>query len=130
MEKKPKKTTIYPSLSGMDGKPIQASRFSYELHIGEVPKHLYICHTCDNPECCNPKHLFLGTHQDNMDDMIEKGRGYWQKSTNIEFEVNKVEARFLKELLQRPLLNDEESKERTVIREDLFYRLQNVLEQG
>lgn len=38
-------------------------------------------HTCDNPQCCNPDHLLIGTHQDNVDDMIARGRGYWQKNT-------------------------------------------------
>lgn len=48
--------------------------FSYQLSFGGVgDKH--VLHFCDNPPCVNPNHLFLGTHSDNMKDMISKGRG-------------------------------------------------------
>lgn len=53
---------------------IKTSRFSWEINNGKIPKGLFVCHNCDNPPCCNPEHLFLGTCQDNSDDMVKKGR--------------------------------------------------------
>ncbi len=49
-------------------------RLAYELFIGEIPKSLHVLHSCDNPSCCNPKHLRVGTNYDNVRDRQSKNR--------------------------------------------------------
>lgn len=53
----------------------KAHRVAWELTFGKpAPANKEVCHTCDTPSCVNPLHLFLGSHRENMDDMIRKGR--------------------------------------------------------
>lgn len=59
---------------GFMGKNLLAHRLIYQMYRGDVPKELVVCHKCDNRKCCNPEHLFLGTHLDNNRDMDLKKR--------------------------------------------------------
>ena len=58
-------------------KMYKAHRYSYEYFNGPIPNGLIIRHSCDNPKCVNPAHLLVGTHKENSQDMIKRGRkGY------------------------------------------------------
>jgi hypothetical protein len=52
-----------------------AHRISFQIISGSIPDNINVCHTCDNPKCVNPDHLFTGTQKDNMLDKMRKGRG-------------------------------------------------------
>ena len=63
----------------VNGGSVPAHRYSYEMHNSSVPDGMFVLHQCDNPECVNPDHLFVGTAFDNMRDMSTKGRARDQR---------------------------------------------------
>jgi len=60
-------------------KMILAHRYAAALSGLDITDKL-VCHTCDNPPCCNPAHLYVGTHQDNSDDKVKKQRHHYKLS--------------------------------------------------
>lgn len=53
-------------------------RVAHVLAVGPIPDGHFVCHSCDNPPCCNPAHLWIGTPDDNVRDMMRKGRRVWR----------------------------------------------------
>lgn len=72
-----------------------ASRLAYEFEYGPIPEGMFVLHKCDNPPCCNPSHLFLGTQRDNVKDRDAKGRGFWNNPDEpphrVKFTLEQVE---------------------------------------
>ena len=80
---------------------ILAHRFAYEaFHNRKIPYNLYVLHRCDNPTCCNPIHLFLGTQADNMRDMVLKNRS---NGTKISLSKAKYSASLIKTIRELKL---------------------------
>ena len=68
-------TTVGYGQFRLNGKILRSHRLSWSMaNSQEIPEHLLVMHSCDNRRCQNPNHLSLGTHQDNVDDMVAKGR--------------------------------------------------------
>lgn len=73
-----------------------AHRLMWQLFIGDLPdSKVKVCHTCDNRKCMRPSHLFLGSQQDNIADMVMKGRqrtgmGNGEKNRNAKLTINQV----------------------------------------
>lgn len=65
-----------------NGSIYRAHRIAWTIANGAIPQGMLVLHKCDNPPCCNPAHLFIGTHKDNSQDMARKGRtrGPWSKA--------------------------------------------------
>jgi len=82
-------------------RPKRAHVVSHALFKGPVPPGLMVLHTCDNPGCVNPEHLYAGTSQDNSDDKLSRGRAPSNRIT--EREVEQIKAEYRSGKLQREI---------------------------
>lgn len=73
------------------GQNYRVHRLAWEGFVGPIPTDKYVLHACDNRACCAREHLFLGTQQDNVDDMIRKGRQKFDNYANAKLDVRSVE---------------------------------------
>jgi hypothetical protein len=65
-------------------------RIAFEISFGDFDKSMHVLHSCDNPKCCNPAHLHLGTHSQNMKEMNSRGRNSYGKGiTRKRNKINK-----------------------------------------
>lgn len=69
---------------GFGGKSWLTHRLAWYAHRGPIPKGHHVCHSCDNRGCIAIEHLFLGTPQENVTDMLRKGRGRWKSKLDEE----------------------------------------------
>lgn len=74
---------------------VLAHRASWMLYRGPIPPGRFVCHHCDMPCCVNPAHLFVGVAQDNVSDMVAKGRNP-KRTTNGRALLSEVEVRLVR----------------------------------
>ena len=91
------------------GKVIDSHRMTWFIINGEFP-NMFVLHMCDNKLCCNPNHLFLGTHVDNMKDMVSKGRSASGEKSGV-FLYSKLKKKDVLEIRSKYLTGNYSYKE-------------------
>jgi len=97
----------------INGKYLLAHRVAFQLAVGEIPSGFIVCHICDEPGCCNPNHLMLGTVKSNAADMVLKNRQkkpeYAAKGeTNGNSKLTEKEVKEIRKLYEFGVLNQYE----------------------
>jgi len=76
----------------LDGKSVSAHRWSWEASNGDVPADMVVCHSCDNPACVRPGHLFIGTQRQNQEDKARKDRSlYGERNPKAKLTTKQVQ---------------------------------------
>jgi len=75
---------------------LRAHRVSWVIAFGNIEDGACVLHRCDNPSCVNPKHLFIGTHKDNVEDMRNKGRQRWIKAGEKRIKLSREQVEMLR----------------------------------
>lgn len=112
-----------------NGKSCSVHRLSYEIHKGEIPKGLIVCHNCpgvDKKHCINPNHLWIGTYKDNMIDASNKGRMLGMQKWTPEMHEKMKER---KKTWSRPDNRGEKSA-RSKLKECQVYEIRELLRSG
>lgn len=91
-------------------KMLYSHRVTWEIVNGTIPQEMHVLHSCDNPACCNPNHLFLGSHLDNMRDKVTKNRQHIPKGEMNGFhklsnqQIEDIRLRYaMRDILQKEL---------------------------
>jgi HNH endonuclease len=103
------KASTFPNGYGQyksDGKNWKAHRFAYTTLVGPIPEELSVLHRCDVRTCVNPAHLWVGTHQDNMDDAAAKGRKGGEANPNSK--LTETDIREIRDLCRSGLFSGPE----------------------
>lgn len=107
---------------------IPAHQFAWQYPNYIIPKGMEICHSCDNPSCCNPKHLFLATHFENMQDRDNKGRKNQKRGIEngapklTDDKVRYIRQRYAQDDISIPKLANEMHIGKTTVWNILHYR--------
>lgn len=111
---------------GIRGQKVSSThRVAYALTYGLIPEGMKVLHRCDNPPCCNPEHLFLGTQADNVADMINKGRHKahaGEKAPAAKLSATEVEA-IRQDPASRPGVSKVELARRYNVRVQVIYNI-------
>ena len=100
-------------------------RVSWELHNNPIPDGLCVLHKCDVRNCINPKHLFLGSHKDNMQDMARKGRGVGSTLKGDKCGASKLKEAEVKDI--KALINDGYSDAAIAIKYNVIRQTINMI---
>lgn len=84
----------------LDGryKTFRSHRLAYQSIHGDIPEGLVVRHTCDNPSCCNPDHLTIGTHRENIQDKLDRGRAAGGRNTGAKNPNSKLTEQHVREI--------------------------------